>query len=82
MEQHLLLDERPAFSRVRVTAVSSLSTSEKDSDLLGAAVIAWTSLEPSDDVFAEVDVRGVLTLALPYPKLTPIWPREHPRPIP
>jgi hypothetical protein len=57
----LRLDETPVFSRVRVTAVGSLSTSERDSNLLGAAVIPWTSLEPSDDVFAEVDVRGVLT---------------------
>jgi hypothetical protein len=57
----LRLDETPVFSRVRVTAVGSLGTSEKDSNLLGAAVIPWTSLEPSDDVFAEVDVRGVLT---------------------
>jgi hypothetical protein len=60
-ETPLRLDETPVFSRVRVTAVGSLSTSEKDSNLLGAAVITWTSLEPSDDVFAEVDVRGVLT---------------------
>jgi hypothetical protein len=56
----LRLDETPVFSRVRVTAVGSLSTSESDSNLLGAAVITWTSLEPSDDAFAEVDVRGVL----------------------
>jgi hypothetical protein len=57
----LRLDETPIFSRVRVTAVGSLSTSERDSNLLGAVVIPWTSLEPSDDVFAEVDLRGVLT---------------------
>ena len=55
------LDETPIFSRVRVTAVGSLSTSEEDSNLLGAVVIAWTDLEQSDDLFAEVDVRGVLT---------------------
>ncbi|OBK15743.1 hypothetical protein [Mycobacterium asiaticum] len=55
------LDETPAFSRVNVTAVGSLSASEKDSDLLGEAVIAWTGGEESDDVFAEVDVIGVLT---------------------
>jgi hypothetical protein len=57
----LRLDETPIFSRVRVTAVGSLSTSERDSNLLGAGVIPWTGLESSDDVFAEVDVRGVLT---------------------
>ena len=47
--------------RVRITAVDSLRTSEKDSKLLGEAVISWARLESSDDVFAEVDLRGVLT---------------------
>jgi hypothetical protein len=57
----LRLDETPIFSRVRVTAVGSLSTSHEDSKLLGDTVITWTSLESSGDAFAEVDVRGVLT---------------------
>lgn len=55
------LDKTPKFSRVRVTAVGSLSTSEKDSNLLGAVVIPWTHVDSSDDVFAEEEVRGVLT---------------------
>lgn len=55
------LDKTPKFSRVRVTAVGSLSTSDKDSNLLGAVVIPWTHLDSSDDVFAEEEVRGVLT---------------------
>jgi len=57
----LRLDETPVFSRVRITAVGSLSTSENDSHLLGAVVIPWTGREDSDDVFAEVDLCGVLT---------------------
>ena len=55
------LDETPVFSRVRVTAVGSLSTSEKDSNLLGTEVIPWTGCKSSDDAFAEVDLIGVLT---------------------
>ena len=59
-ETPLRLDETPIFSRVRVTAVGSPSTSETDSKLLGAVVIPWSSVEPNDDVFAGVGVRGVL----------------------
>ena len=50
------------FCRVGVTALGSLDSSEKDAKLLGATVIPWTDLRQSDDVFAEVDVRGVLDL--------------------
>jgi hypothetical protein len=60
-ETPLRLYETPKYSRVRVTTVGSLSTSEKDSNVLGAVVIPWTQLETSDDVFAEQEVRGVLT---------------------
>jgi hypothetical protein len=56
----LRLDETPVFSRARVTALGSLDTSANDATLLGAKVIPWTHLRVSADIFAEVDVRGVL----------------------
>ncbi|MEB3023565.1 hypothetical protein [[Mycobacterium] crassicus] len=60
------LDRTPAFSRVKLLHVKLLPTSEnsadiKESELLGTTVTTWTGLEPSDDVFAECDMRGVLT---------------------
>jgi hypothetical protein len=54
------LDDTPVFCRAQVTALGSLDGSDKDAELLGATVIPWTDLRQSDDVFAEVDVRGVL----------------------
>lgn len=53
------LDDTPIFSRVRVKAAGSINTAETKS-FEGVDVIIWTSLESSDDVFAEVDMRGVL----------------------
>ncbi|WP_137145099.1 hypothetical protein [Mycolicibacterium sp. CR10] len=55
------VDQTPVFSRVRVTALGSLDTSAEDAKLLGATVVPWTDLRQSDDVFAEVDVRGTIT---------------------
>ena len=48
------------FSRARVTALGSLDDSAEAAALLGATVIPWTQLQQSDDIFAEVEVRGVL----------------------
>ena len=56
----LRLDETPVFSRARVTALGTLDTSANDGTLLGATVIPWTHLRVCADIFAEVDVRGVL----------------------
>jgi Protein of unknown function (DUF2510) len=55
------LDKTPVFSVARVTALGSLDTSTKDPGLLGATIVPWTELRQSNDVFAEVDIRGVLT---------------------
>jgi hypothetical protein len=52
--------ETPVFCRARVTALGSLDGSDNDAKLLGATVIPWTDLRQSDNVFAEVDIRGVL----------------------
>lgn len=56
------LDECPYFCRVRVTALGSLDTEEEDQKLLGTTVIPWTEMEQSEDIFAEVEIRGVATL--------------------
>lgn len=55
------LDECPYFCRVKVTALGSLDTEEEDRALLGETIIPWTGMEESDDIFAEVEVRGVVT---------------------
>lgn len=55
------LDECPHFCRAKVTALGSLDTSEEDHALLGEVIIPWTGMEESDDIFAEVEVRGVVT---------------------
>lgn len=55
------LDKTPVFSVARVTALGSLDASAKDPGLLGATIVPWTELRQSNDVFAEVDIRGVLT---------------------
>jgi hypothetical protein len=57
----LRMDETPVFSRVRVASLGSLDTGPEDAELLGATVITWTQLEDSGDVFAEVEVRGIIT---------------------
>jgi hypothetical protein len=54
------VDETPIFSVARVTALGSLDTRARDAELLGATIVPWTDLRKSNDVFAEVDVRGVL----------------------
>jgi hypothetical protein len=54
------VDETPVFCRVKVAALGSFDGSGNVAKLLGATVIPWTDLRQSDDVFAEVDVRGVL----------------------
>lgn len=53
------LEETPIFSRVKITAAGSINIAET-TNLLRSEVISWTSLEPSDDLVADVDVRGVL----------------------
>lgn len=53
-------DEVPHFSRARVVALGSLDTSPEDADLLGATIITWTQLDTSSEIFAEVDIRGVI----------------------
>jgi hypothetical protein len=55
------LDKTPVFSVARVTDLGSLDTGAKDADLLGATIVPWTDLRQSNDVFAEVNIRGVLT---------------------
>jgi hypothetical protein len=55
------LDKCPHFTRVRVVALGSLDTEEDDVKLLGVTVVTWTSMEDSDDIFAEEEVRGVVT---------------------
>jgi len=55
------LDKTPVFSVARVTDLGSLDTGAKDAELLGATVVPWTDLRQSNDVFAEVNIRGVLT---------------------
>jgi hypothetical protein len=55
------MDEAPVFSRVRVASPGSLDTGPEDAELLGATVTTWTQLEGSGDVFAEVEVRGIIT---------------------
>lgn len=50
----------PHFSRARVVALGSLDTSPEDADLLGATIITWTQLDTSSEIFAEVDIRGVI----------------------
>lgn len=62
------MDEAPVFARVRVIKLGILDTSEDDLRLLGSTVITWTDMEKSDDMFAEVEVRGVLT-----PELETEW---------
>jgi hypothetical protein len=54
------LDQTPVFCVARVTALGSLDTSDQDAEMLGATIVPWTDLRHSNDVFAEVDVRGVL----------------------
>ena len=55
------LDKTPVFSVARVTALGSPDTSAKDHPgLLGATIVPWTELRQSNDVFAEVETRGVL----------------------
>jgi hypothetical protein len=44
-----------------VTTLGSLDTSEEDQELLGAMIIPWTQMEDSDDIFAEAEIRGVVT---------------------
>lgn len=60
-QTRLRIDQTPPFSRVKVVQLGSLDTEPKDLDLLGSEVITWTSMEKSSDLFAEVDVRGILT---------------------
>jgi hypothetical protein len=55
------VDQAPIFARVRVVKLGSMDTTDADLKLLGATVITWTNMEKSDDIFAEVEVRGVLT---------------------
>jgi hypothetical protein len=56
----LRLDETPVFCQARVTALGSLDTKPDDAPMLGAEIVPWTHLQISDNVFAEVEVRGVL----------------------
>ncbi|MCU1698973.1 MAG: hypothetical protein JWR34_5036 [Mycobacterium sp.] len=55
------LDKTPVFCVARVTALGSLDATPNEGELLGATIMPWTDLRQSTDVFAEVDVRGVLT---------------------
>ncbi|MDA0253182.1 MAG: hypothetical protein O3A42_19950 [Actinobacteria bacterium] len=55
------LDKCLYFCRAKVTALGSLDTGEEDQQFLGAIIIPWTDAVISDDVFAEEEVRGVLT---------------------
>ncbi len=56
----LRIDQTPLFARVRLTKLGSLDTDSRDHDLLGQTVITWTDMERSKDIFAEVEVRGIL----------------------
>lgn len=58
--KRLRIDEAPLFARVRVTKLGSLDTESRDYELLGETVIIWTDNERSNDIFAEVEVRGIL----------------------
>jgi hypothetical protein len=60
-EKVVRLDEAPIFARVRVVRLGLLDTEPENEELLGATVITWTNLETSDNVFSEVEVRGLLT---------------------
>ncbi len=56
------LDKTPVFSVTRVTDLGSLDTGAKDAELLSATIVPWTDLRQSNELFAEVNIRGVLTL--------------------
>ncbi len=54
------IDEAPIFARVRVVKLGSLDTLRSDLALLGETVITWTEMQRSNDIFAEVEIRGIL----------------------
>jgi hypothetical protein len=54
------VDKAPIFARVKVRKLGSLDTHPGDLELLGQTVITWTEMERSSDMFAEVQVRGIL----------------------
>jgi hypothetical protein len=56
----LRMDEAPIFARVRVKKLGSLDTHPEAPELIGETVITWTEMERSKNIFAEVQVRGIL----------------------
>jgi hypothetical protein len=57
------MDKTPSYCRVKIVALGQLDTTAEDSELVGATVVTWTAMEESDDIFAEVEIRGIVTAA-------------------